>query len=248
TGAPPYTPPAITIKPEHVNDYELGAKYQMGAFSAELSVYREDFSDIFIDQFDPVAYLTHVINGGDARYQGVELQLQDDFSLGEMGDLQAFLNYSYNSAKYTSAFDADSVGGTLSVADATVTPGEKVGDVPDMLASVGATWSKDGWRLTVDGRYIGRQSTLDYNTGVPDGVYIGGHMIADLGLSKTFDLHGSGMFAKSVQIGVNVDNLFDTYYFNYADTSTSENYFKTLTTFASPGAPRSVIGKITVNF
>ena len=248
TGAPPYTPPTITIKPEHVNDYELGAKYQTGTFSAELSLYREDFSDIFIDQFDPVAYLTIVSNGGDARYQGVEIQLQNDFNLGNMGDVQAYVNYSYNSAKYTTAFDADSVGGTLSVADASVTPGEKVGDVPDMVASVGATWNYQGFSLTAVGRYVGRQYTLDYNTGVPDGVTIGGHMIADLGLSKTIDLKGDNFFAKSILFGVNVDNVFDKYYFNYADTSTSENYFKTLTTFASPGAPRSVTGRITIDF
>lgn len=250
TGAPPYTPPAITLKPEHVNDYEGGIKYQHGALSAELSVYREDFSDIFIDAFDPVSYLTVVTNGGDARYQGVELRLNDEFNIGQYGLLKPFLNFSYNQAKFTSSFTADSVGGTLSEAGAPVTAGERMGDVPDILGSAGVVWTMEGWRFQATGRYIGNQILLNYNTGVPDanGAHIGGYMIADLGLSKTFELKDPGMPVKSVMIGVNVDNLFDKYYYNYADTSTSENYFRTDTIFASPGAPRAIVGKIQVSF
>lgn len=250
TGQPAYTPPPITIKPEHVNDYEGGLKYQQGNLSAELDVYREDFSDIFIDSYDFVTGYTSVSNGGDARYQGVELQLNGDFGLGQYGDLKPFFNFSYNQAKFTSSFSADSVGGVLSEAGATVTAGERMGDVPDILSSAGVVWAWQDWRFNADGRYIGRQILLNYNTGVPDanGAYIGGYSIFDLGLAKTFELHGPGMFAKSVLIGVNVDNLFDKYYFNYADTSTKENYHGIDTTFASPGAPRTIMGKVQVNF
>ncbi len=63
----------------------------------------------------------------------------------------------------------------------------------------------------------------------------------DASLAKTFPLKTVGMWGKSVTFTINVNNLFDKYYYAQAYTSQGVEY-------ASPGAPRSVVGKITVAF
>jgi hypothetical protein len=174
------------------------------------------------------------------------VRLQDDINLARYGDLRAFINYSYNDARYTSTFHTDSDGATLADSGALVTKGEELGDVPEQLVSFGGTWTDNGWRVTLRGRYIGPQQTLDYNTGVPDGVKIEGYYVMDLGLAKTFTLHG--LWVKTFKIGVDFNNILNKYYYNYADTSTKEDYFKQLTEFASPGAPRNILAKMDFGF
>jgi outer membrane receptor protein involved in Fe transport len=241
TASTPLTPPPITIKPEHVNDYELGARYQAGGFAASIDVYREDFSDIFIDSFNPTTYETNVTNGGDARYQGVEVQLSDDVKLDNLGDLSGYFNYSYNEATFTSKFTADALGGGLSDTDTTVLPGEPMPDVPQYLITFGAAWSYQGFRLDAQGRLIGHQYITDDDTGLPDRRTIPSHFIMDVGLAKTFPLQNAGMWGKSVKLSIKVNNLFDKYYYAQAYTSEGAEY-------ASPGAPRAVYGLIQVAF
>ncbi len=241
TGATPLTPPPITIKPEHVNDFELGARYQAGGFAASLDLYREDFSSIFIDSFNPTTYETNVTNGGSARYQGVEVQLSEDLKLGPYGDVNGYFNYAYNQATFTSKFNADSLGGGLSAANTTVLPGEPMADVPQYVISFGGVWSYDGFRADAQGRLIGHQYILNDDTGLPDSRTIPSHFIADIGLAKTFPLANVGMWGKSVTVSLKVNNLFDKYYYAKAYTSLGTEY-------ANPGAPRSVLGRIEVAF
>jgi len=231
------TPTPVTIKPEHVNDYEIGVKYKAGGFSAELDYYREDFSNIFIDAVNNSTYIDVVSNGGSARYQGVELQLADTFHLGAAGDLKAHANFSYNDARYTSSFVSDSVGGALSNAQYAVTAGERMGDVPQVLATGGVTWTIQGYRFDLAGRYVGSQIILDLNSGAPIAAQIAGYAVFDVGLSKTFQVGG----LRGVKLSVFASNLFNKYYFNEANSQYGVEY-------AAAGTPRSVSGKIEFAF
>lgn len=246
TSSSPLTPTPVKVKPEHVNDFELGARYQAGGFSAALDVYREDFSDVFIDAFNPSTYETIVTNGGSARYQGVELQLADKLRLDGWGDLDLYLNYAYNQAKFTSSFVADSLGSGLSNAQATVTAGEAMADVPDQIVTAGLTWAYKGFRLNAEGRYVGRQYIIDNDTGTPSSTKIAGHFTMDLSLAKTYMLSGPSLWAKSLTVSISASNLFDKYYYNEAYVQSSGTAGST--EFAIAGAPRSVIGKIEVAF
>jgi outer membrane receptor protein involved in Fe transport len=247
TASTPLTPSPIKIKPEHVNDYELGARYQAGGFSASVDVYREDFSQIFIDMFDAATYTTIVSNGGDARYQGVEVQLAEDLKLDRWGDLRGYLNYSYNQAEYTSKFTADSIGNSLSDTDYTVTPGEPMADVPQELLTFGFAWNYEGLRLDGQGRYVGHQYILNDETGAPADMSIPGYFIMDVGVAKTFPLRSADLWGKSVKVSIKVNNLFNKYYYNEAYAESNKS-FVGLTEFAAPGAPRSVVGRIEVDF
>jgi len=233
-------PSAVHIKPEHVNDYEVGVKYKAGGFAAAVDYYREDFSSIFVDQVDPTTYTTIVTNGGNARYQGVEAQISDTFRLGDAGTVKAYVNASYNDAKYTSAFETDAIGTSLSNAEAVVYAGERMADVPRELVTGGITWNYQGFRFDVAGRYIGSQLNLDDNTGQPAQspyvTQIPGYAVFDLGLSKTVSFG-----AHSVKLSVYARNLFDKYYLANAYVNNGVEY-------GAPGAPRSVSGKIELAF
>jgi outer membrane receptor protein involved in Fe transport len=234
------TPNAVKIKPEHVNDYEVGLKYKDGGLAIAVDYYREDFSNVFVDQFDPSSYTTVVTNGGNARYQGVEAQISDTFRLGDAGTVKAYVNASYNDAKYTSSFETDSIGGSLSNAQATVYAGERMADVPRELVTGGVTWNYQGFRFDIAGRYIGSQLNLDDNTGQPaqspEVTQIPGYAVFDLGLSKSVQFGGH-----SVKLSVYARNLFNKYYL-------ADAYVESGIEYGSPGAPRSVSGKIEVAF
>ncbi len=254
TASTPLVPPKIQIKPEHVNDYELGARYADGDLAVSLDVYREDFRDVFIDIFNSQTYETNVFNGGSERFQGVEFQVADGVHFSDGGYLKGFVNYAYNQAKYTSNFTADAVGDGLSDSDYSVYNGERVADVPDTLVSVGATYLKSGYRVDLMVRYIGSQVMLDESNGEPAsmplqglGTNIPSYTVVDLGLSKTFERSHTNGLAQNVKLSVYVDNLFNKYYYNTAyqeKTGASDS----LTAFANPGAPRSVMGRIDVSF
>jgi iron complex outermembrane recepter protein len=231
------SPVPVNLKPEHVNDYELGVKYQDGGLSVGLDVYREDFSNVFVDQFNATYYITTVTNGGSARYQGIEFQAADTFNLGDAGTLNAHVNASYNQAKYTSNFTADSAAGSLSDADYSVYAGERMADVPDVLVMGGLTWNYRGYRFDVAGRYIGQQLLLNKTTGAPSTTGIDGYAVFDVGLSKTLALDGG----RNVKLSLFANNLFDKYYYN-------TSYVQTGVQYANPAAPRSVSGKIEFAF
>ena len=266
TGQPPFTPPAITIKPEHVNDFELGGKYQQGGFAAELNLYRVDIQHLFVDAYDDETGETVVSNGGSARYQGVELRLTEDWKTDHWGDFRGFGNFSYSDAKYTSSFCADTVGVSLSQGGGYCNPynvlaGEHIPDVPQFLASAGVTWDYKGWTAQLTGRYIGKQWVVDYDNGAPDvasqepSYYttyesyptIPGYFVADLHLAKKFEIKGAPV-VKSVKVSLDIDNLFNKYYIQYADTSYKQNWNYDQTFFEYPGAPRSFFGRIDVGF
>jgi outer membrane receptor protein involved in Fe transport len=252
TSTTPLSPAPVHLKPEHVNDYELGARYKEGGFSASFDLYREDFKSIFIDTFNAATYSTNVTNGGDATYQGYELQLNEQAHFQRWGDITGYFNFTHNEAVYTSKFCADSIGSDLSAASDSstcfqVTPGQPVPDVPRILITGGLTWTWEGYRFDTQARYIGQQYTLNDNTGVNSNVKIPGYVDVDMTLARTFTLPPSAAWGKFVKVSIGVINLFDQYYYNEAYVQANGKYAGP-TEFATPGEPRSVSGKVEVAF
>lgn len=235
TGGPAFTTPPITIKPEHVNDFEAGARYENGGLYAEVDIYRENFTNTFISQYNSTTGSTSILNGGASQYQGVEVQLKDSVTIGTYGTLAPFLNYSYNQAKYTSSF-SDQVSGL------TVNPGQPIANVPQDELQFGLVWTYDGYSLNAAGRRIGGAFIVNNDTGGTTNAKNPAYFVADIGLQKTFSLHNLGAgFGKSVTASVNVTNLFNKYYYNTFYTQGGVEY-------ATPGAPRAVLGRLDVNF
>jgi iron complex outermembrane receptor protein len=250
TGVAPLKPKPVTIQPEYVNDYEVGVRFQQDGFSGTVSAYREDFENTFIDKFDPQTYSTIPSNGGSSRYQGVELQLRNDFGDQPWGDIKGQLSFAYNQAKFTSSFTSDYVGGQgeNSNADTSVTAGEPLADVPDFLASGDINWTYDGWRSDVNVRYVGSQFTDNDGTGLPSTTKIPTYVIVDLGFAKTITFNGFRGAQDTVKFSLNIDNLFNEYYFNEEYTSPDTTYAGASYLVGAPGEPRSISGGVDVKF
>jgi outer membrane receptor protein involved in Fe transport len=237
SGGPGVTP-AITLKPEYVTDYEAGVRYQRGGFYVTANIYRDDFQNIFLSGTDPKTGASVTQNGGTARYQGWEFQVSDDLRNVLYGDWHLFLNYAHNEAIYTSSFTDYLTGNTVEA-------GQHLTNIPQSLLSTGLTYKTNGWRVSLDARSVGSQFTPARFNSEPTPSTIPSFFIVNLGLSKTFDIHAMNRTSQ-VRIGVNVDNLFDKFYYNDAFTDYDLNGNNFIS--AIPGAPRSVMGRITIAY
>ena len=226
----------VRINPEHVNDYEAGLRFDAGGLFGTVNVYREDFSNTFVTQFDPATQLSATINGGSSRYQGVELSVTGDFGPKPWGDLKLNVAAAYNEAKFTSSFNSDYAG--------TVAAGTKLANVPEYLVSAGAIYAIDGWRAELRGRYVGKQYIDQQNAGTPTQRTIPSYYLLDLNIAKVVPIGGT--FVKGLRIGFDAKNLTNKYYYNeaYTDQDVNNNSF----TRAVPGAPRSFLGSASVDF
>jgi outer membrane receptor protein involved in Fe transport len=226
----------VSVKPEHVNDFEAGFRYQVSGFAGSINGYREHFTNTFITQTDPTTQLTSTVNGGDSIYQGIEVQLGQQFGDTGVGQLSAYLNYSYNQAKFKNSFSVEYAG--------QVNAGQPLADVPKNLVQAGLTWSLAGVRASLAARYIGQQYVDQFSAGTPTGSTIPGHFLADLNLSDTIPLGAPAL--KSLRLSLSVTNLLDRRYFNeaYTDADVNGNPFLR----AVVAAPRSVFGEVSLDF
>jgi outer membrane receptor protein involved in Fe transport len=249
----------VHLQPEHVNDYEAGLKYGNAplGFKGTLGFYLEDFTNTFISEYNNNTGVTNTVNGGSSRYKGIELQLAEDFGMTPMGDFTSYLNYSYNSAIFTSAFELSSVGNN-GASLSSVTKGQPVALVPQDVVNFGGNWSLDGWGADADARYVTSQFINQQSAGTPTDLKEPAYFVLNLGVSKTIPL-GNMAFGKSVKFALNVDNALNRAYDAYAygeSYSTAKNpagpYVQKGHTGAyasiQSAAPAAVYGSVTFNF
>jgi iron complex outermembrane receptor protein len=97
----PETAALIPFQPDTAKNYEVGVKGLIGGrIRYSLSVYRVDWRDIQLDAFAPVTGIQIVVNGKDARSQGVELEVQAALT----NELSATVGGSYTDAHLTRDF------------------------------------------------------------------------------------------------------------------------------------------------
>jgi hypothetical protein len=248
-----------------VNDYEAGLKYGNAplGFNGTLGFYLEDFTNTFISEFNDVTGVTNTVNGGSSQYKGIELQLAENFGehyLGgnDIGNFTSYLNYSYNSAVFTSSFDLSSVGNN-GASLSTVTKGQPVALVPQDIVNFGGNWSLDGWGADVDARYVTSQFINQQSAGTPTDLKEPAYFVLDLGVSKTIPLDNMA-FGKSVKFALDVDNALNRQYDAYAygeSYSAAKNpagpyvqktYTKGAYASIQSAEPAAVYGSVTFNF
>lgn len=230
----------VTVKPEHVNDYELGVRLRRNGFTAAFNYYREDFKDIFVTTTDQTSGISTTQNGGSARYQGEELMLTADLGQLPVGSLNGYFNYAHNQAIYTSDANISDTG-----AGATFMAGQHVPNVPQDMAEAGVVWNYADWRVNVQGRYVGTRYIGAGYSGAPlaSGATIPTYFTADLGIAKTIPL--PNMAVKAVKISFNFNNIFDKHYYARETTDYGSNgtYFKALV-----GEGRAIFGSVKLYF
>ncbi len=232
------------LKPEHVDDFELGMRLHSGSFSMEVNAYKENFRDTFVTLSNPATQLTLYQNGGSSVYQGFEAQFMNNFEhMAIPGAIEAYLNLARNQAHFTSSFNSDYTGGN-GINGNSVTAGTPLAGVPQNLVSAGGTWKYAGWRANAEARFIGRQYLDQVYSGTASSATIGGHMIVNAGLSRTIRL---GSANQTLRVGLNVDNLFDRRYLNtgYTDNAdfSGQNFVRGIY-----AAPRAVTGSVAYGF
>ncbi|HWM65398.1 MAG TPA: TonB-dependent receptor [Steroidobacteraceae bacterium] len=97
----PQTAALIPFSPDTAKNYEVGLKGLIGGrirYSA--SLYRVDWHNIQLDAFAPVTGIQIVVNGQQARSQGLELEVQAALT----NELSATIGGSYTDAKLTEDF------------------------------------------------------------------------------------------------------------------------------------------------
>jgi iron complex outermembrane receptor protein len=97
----PDTAALIPFQPDTARNYEVGVKGLIGArVRYSLSLYRVDWHDIQLDAYAPVTGIQIVVNGKDARSQGVEFEVEAALTR----ELSASLGGSYTDARLTEDF------------------------------------------------------------------------------------------------------------------------------------------------
>jgi outer membrane receptor protein involved in Fe transport len=227
----------LRVVPEHVNDYEIGLRYQLHNLTAVVDYYLEDFTNTFINVQDPVTGLTFETTGGSSRYQGVELQLNDDLGQVGIADLSGYVHYSHNEAKFTSTFSsAEGNDGTA---------GQPLAGVPSDLLAIGATYRAVNWQGTLFGQYVGPEFINQAFLGTPTANQLKSYVELDMNASYDIPLQGTGATRK-VRLGFQVNNLLDTHY--YANAQTTSDFFKNNYIQVEPSSPRAFFGSVTVLF
>lgn len=251
--------PPVTVKPEYVLDYELGARYKWESLQVEANVYQENFTHIIYSFPVPNGFgATAQANGGSERYKGVELQLTDDFGEIWMGNWKGYLNASYNEAECTSFSSNVLTGGSCA-------PGQSLANIPNYLLNAGLTWDYDGWHVDLQGHYVGVQQLQDYNTSeaaVPTDIQPGqptklpDYFLFSVGIVKVVPIEFGP--ANALRFALHVDNLFDKHYYTDAETNTDSN--NTPPPGSAPGTPprvdfyglagepRAVFGSVSIYF
>jgi iron complex outermembrane receptor protein len=91
----------IPFQPDSAKNYEVGMKGLIaGRFRYSASLYRVDWHNIQLDAFAPVTGIQIVVNGQDARSEGVELEVQAALT----NNLSATIGGSYADARLTEDF------------------------------------------------------------------------------------------------------------------------------------------------
>jgi iron complex outermembrane recepter protein len=195
------------VKPETLNDIEIGFGFQNATWKAHLNAFYMNFRNEIIKKGQLDRFGQPVTGNAERTlHQGIELDFQgylaSNFILG------GNFTYSENKLKKYSVFD---VNGNEIVLD-----GNPIAGFPNTLANLKATYLLDKIILSLRLQHAGKQYTDNFknekNTVDPYTVFNAmiGYQLADIpGLSK-------------LQIQLHVQNLFDTLYNNYG---TGEEFF-----------------------
>jgi Na+/proline symporter/outer membrane receptor for Fe3+-dicitrate len=228
------------IRPERVNDYELGGEWRRGLASVSANLFHMDFRDelVYAGQFN--TDLGYPILGNAARsvHQGIELAGSAAWgapvsALGHRFGVTGNLTLSDNQfVEYRERYGP-------TPADEVSYDGNTIGFFPGLLANLGVDYSFGRAALGMAARHVGRIH-LDH-TASRD-ASIGPHTILDV--RAGFEIEGFG--TRRTALGLRVLNALDRRYETggYMDYDAGGN----LVPHFIPAATRQVLGELRVEF
>ncbi|EQD71298.1 TonB-dependent receptor, beta-barrel domain protein, partial [mine drainage metagenome] len=179
-------------------------RYVVPGFSASLALYREEFDNKFnyyTPQVGPDAGLTIEYNGGTAQYQGVEFAVRKSWQHWYL-----FANYSVNHASY---------GAFTSPLTQSAIPAASLTYVPHRMANLGVGYTTGPFDLDLYGKYTGPENTTNVSTGLTSNYEQSGYTL--------FNFSGQYRLDRAWRFRLDVYNLFNRSYDNYAEVNTTFN-------------------------
>ncbi|UYY77751.1 TonB-dependent receptor [Sphingomonas sp. R1] len=175
----------LRFDPETVNAYELGLKYTSRRLTANVALYRSEFTNFQLNTFNGTAYIVQNIGGCSAGLngadrdnssatgactgsvgkgvvtQGVELEV----GLYPTSNFTVNLGYTLADAKYRNNLVGSKAGEPLN-AQLFLLPGSQMSNAPRNTVTSAVTWTpslgNSGWTGLI---YVDSRMTSDYNTG-----------------------------------------------------------------------------------
>jgi iron complex outermembrane receptor protein len=225
------------IKPEHVNDFELGGAWQRGALSASLNLFRMNFRDelVYAGQFNTDLGYPILGNAAESIHQGLEMALATDRPLP--GEFHALLgaNATFSDNHFVHYREVYGLAST----DTLTYDGKQIALFPAVMANVSVGARRRGASIGAELQYASRVY-VDNSESLLNSV--GPHsLIALTGSWKTAFLGAS-----SIELSARVDNLLDTRYATsgYMDYDASGN----LVPQFMPAATRGFTGQVRLDF
>ncbi len=205
-GFAPPSPSSTQDDNEESINYELGGRYNNGAFNAELIGYFNNYSNLLgectLSSGCNTATDGEQFNAGEVDAYGLELALGYDAAeaLNINSDISIPLsfNYTYTNAEFQNNF--------VSAFDewGNVTAGDELPYIPEHQFYVSAGLVAPSWEIHVAGKYIDEMRTQAGTGAIPAGEGTDAHFVVDIaGEYEVFD---------NTRLFATVDNLFDTEY------------------------------------
>ncbi|MBK5919777.1 hypothetical protein CCR80_01835 [Rhodothalassium salexigens] len=209
-------------------NYEAGALFERGAFSAEVIGFYSDVSNLLgtcSNSAGPVTGECEIgdqFNGGAVDVVGLELAGAYRAATPIAGvSAPVSLNYTFTDAEFQSSF-ADGFWGDVAVGDA-------LPYIPQHQFTVSAGLESAKWSLNLLANYVGDVRTEAGQGAIPADQRVDSRIV--------FDLAAAYFVAENVRLHVTVNNLFDN---DYAVARRPYGL--------RPGRPQTIIGGLTVDF
>jgi iron complex outermembrane recepter protein len=195
------------VKPETLNDFELGYRFADSHYKAGVTAYWMDFynelvSNGLLDQYG------QPITGNAKRTRHVGLEIDGNAVI--TSELSLYGNVTFSSNKlieYTSYID--SLGNTIS--GGISLNGNRISGFPEMLGNIRATYTNGELSIVLLGQYVGSQYTDNFNLASR---LIDPYFIADAWISYKLNRFLS---TSSVEFKLYVNNLLDRVYIAHGE-------------------------------
>ena len=189
-------PLPVTVKPETVENIDVGVRYKSPAYFWDVAFYNRNFTNIFSSTYNDITGITLTTNAGNATSRG--------FTLGGGVNLpyhfQLEGNAGYTHFVYTKNFTSAATG-------ASFTNGMWRPNIPVETANLELAYIRGPWYGSVREHYTGSEYLSNYFTGVTTNQQLGGYGTLNLTGSYRFDVHTPVL--KSLKLEVHVDNVLN---------------------------------------
>ena len=233
------------VKPEIVNDAELGVRYSTDKGFLALDIYNDYINNMFSTSLTTLpsgVVNTSYTNASQVEMRGFEAEFKRDIGGGFAVD---------GSFTYTDAYFVGNIIGTGTNSAGQQISMNAAGDllpfVPNLLGNLDLDYAKGNWHVTVNERYTGMMNVINTAGGSTGTQNIQqnspGYWATNLLVS--YDLPNASWYKKA-QLFFNAFNLLNTNYYQPAGLVNGANNASVLMVY--PGEPINVFGGVTITF